>query len=240
MTVEDGRSSAGTRFLPGPVLLLGAPGVGKGTQAQRLMERFHIPQISTGDLLRQHVGEGTDLGRAAKQLMDAGQLVPDHVVNAMVASRLGEPDTALGYVLDGFPRTLAQADWLDGELARAASHLQLAALQIHVDRDDLLQRITGRRTCAVCRHIYNVYSRPPRVPGICDFDGAALLHRSDDTEEAFARRMVEYASKTATVIEHYRERGRFEEILGVGSLETVEARILAALERLRAPGADRA
>ena len=226
-----------TSFHPGPVLLLGAPGVGKGTQAQRLMRVFGVPQISTGDLLRAHVKEGSAPGMTAKSLMDRGLLVPDELVNEMVADRLDQADAADGYVLDGFPRTAAQADWLDGELRRRGG-AALIAVEIMVPRDELVERITGRRTCSRCRHIYNVYSNPPRVAGICDLDGSALVHRSDDTAEAFERRMVEHAEKTSAVIAHYRAMGRFREIAGTGSLDGVESRIMAALEELRDTAAE--
>ncbi len=223
-------------FQPGPVLLLGAPGVGKGTQAQRLVGKYGIPQISTGDLLRQHGKDQTELGRMATTLMKAGQFVPDDVVNGMVADRLAQPDAALGYVLDGFPRTEAQANWLDGELGRRGGD-RLIAVEILVPRADLLERITGRRTCSMCRHIYNIFFNPPKVEGICDLDGAPLVHRSDDTVDAFERRMVEHTEKTGAVIAHYRAMGSFQDVNGMGSLDEVEARINTALMVLRgAPG----
>ncbi len=220
-------------FLPGPVLLLGAPGVGKGTQAQLLMAAFGIPQISTGDLLREHVHASTDLGRTAKTLMDLGQLVPDGVVNSMVADRLTREDTLPGYILDGFPRTAGQASWLDGKLPHLHHTPPLIAIQIHVATDELLRRITGRRTCPTCKRIYNVYSHQPAVAGVCDFDGTPLLHRSDDTETAFHGRMAEYDSKTAPVIEHYRAQNRFREVEGTGTLDAVEHRIIQAMRDLR-------
>ena len=222
-------------YLPGPILLLGPPGAGKGTQAHRLVSRFQIPQISTGDLLRWHVRGATALGKAAQQLMDVGKLVPDNLVNRMVATRLQEQDTARGYILDGFPRTTRQSDWLD-EVAQTGSSLGLVALQIEVPREDLLKRITGRRICSVCQHIYNVYFRPPRMQDVCDVEGAPLLHRSDDTEEAFEKRMTEYGAKTASVIEHYRQRGRFREVDGTRSIDEVDAELERAIRELRAAG----
>lgn len=222
-----------TDLVPGPVLLLGAPGVGKGTQAQLLVASFGIPQISTGDLLRQHVQDGTALGKVARGLMDSGQLVPDDLVNSMVAARLRNPDTAHGYILDGFPRTEVQASWLDATLPTLEQRLPLIALQIKVDTHDLLRRITGRRTCPTCKRIYNIYSHPPKVEGHCDFDGTPLIHRSDDTEAAFAERLSEYTSKTGPAIEHYRRQGRFREIDGSGPFQTVEDRIIHTLRELR-------
>lgn len=236
-STEPAKDVGEVDFHPGPVLLLGAPGVGKGTQAQRLMVSFGVPQISTGDLLREHVKDGSALGVAAKALMDRGLLVPDEIVNGMVADRLGWPDTRDGYVLDGFPRTGAQADWLDAELGRRGGR-PLIAIEIVVPRDKLVERITGRRTCAVCRHIYNIYLNPPIATGMCDHDGSVLVHRSDDTVEAFERRMVEHAQKTAAVIAHYRAIGRFREIEGTGSLNEVEGRIVTALEGLRRSAAE--
>ncbi len=220
-------------FLPGPVLLLGAPGVGKGTQAQLLMAAFRIPQISTGDLLREHVLAGTELGKTAKALMDQGKLVPDEIVNGMVADRLARPDTIPGYILDGFPRTTGQADWLDGKLPELHDAPPLIAIKIHVATEELLRRITGRRTCPTCNRIYNIYSHRPAEDGRCDFDGTALQHRSDDTEGAFYKRMTEYESKTAPVIEHYRAQNCFREIEGTGTLEAVEERIIDAIQELR-------
>ena len=197
------------------------------------MAAFGIPQISTGDLLREHVRASTDLGKAAKTLMDTGQLVPDAIVNGMVADRLNRPDTIPGYILDGFPRTEVQASWLDAKLPELHDAPPLIAINIHVGADELLRRITGRRTCPTCKRIYNIYSHKPAVEGHCDFDGTALQHRSDDTEEAFHKRMTEYASKTAPVIEHYRAHNSFLEVEGIGSLEEVEQRIIDAIRELR-------
>ena len=165
-TVGQGRETVLGAF-PGPILLLGAPGVGKGTQAKELVKIWGIPQISTGDLLRGNVAQGTELGRTAKQIMGRGELVPDSLVNEMVAVRLQQPDTANGYILDGFPRTLVQAGWLDGRLAAAAGGLPVVAVSIQVDYNQLLRRITGRRNCPVCQSIYNVYGKPPKKEGVC-------------------------------------------------------------------------
>ena len=198
------------------------------------MASFAIPQISTGDLLRQHVREGTTLGRSAKLLMDSGQLVPDDIVNGMVAERLEQPDTATGYILDGFPRTEIQASWLDQMLPTLEHALPLVAVRLHVATEDLLRRITGRRTCPTCKRIYNIYSHTPEIEGVCDYDQTPLTHRSDDTVEAFTERMAEYESKTAPVIEHYRRQGRFREVDGAASLREVEASIIASLRELRA------
>jgi adenylate kinase len=219
-------------FLPGPVLLLGAPGVGKGTQAKRLMEEFSIPQISTGDLLREHRKNHTKLGILAEELMAKGQLVPDDLVNDMVAERLKLPDTEHGYILDGFPRTLNQAEWLDGQLL--AYMLPVVAVTIVVPRKDLVERITGRLICPVCGTIYNIYTEPPKVAGVCDLDGAKLTQRSDDTEAVFEERMKAFEAKTAAVIEYYRSHGnRFAEVDGNLPMDEVTQAIRSALLGLR-------
>jgi adenylate kinase len=232
MQVETHREIS-SKIIPGPILLLGAPGVGKGTQAKELVRLWSIPQISTGDLLRANVSKGTPLGKIAKATMDRGELVPDSLVNDMVAARLQEPDTIKGYILDGFPRTLPQAGWLDGRLAAQQMSLPLVAVSIHVDYNQLLRRITGRRSCPVCQSIYNVYSNPPKADEICDIEGAALVRRADDTETAFAERMRAYDALTTPVIEHYRELGRFVEVDGDRPIREVAAGIVRAAERLR-------
>src|ERR1035437_3313849 len=234
--VESGRA-AGSKTLPGPILLLGAPGVGKGTQAKELVKLWGIPQISTGDLLRANVAQGTSLGRVAKEIMGRGELVPDSLVDEMVAVRLQEPDTANGYILDGFPRTLGQAGWLDGRLAAQAQiqakALPVVAVSIQVDYNQLLRRITGRRNCPVCQRIYNIYSHPPQKAGFCDVDGSPLAQRADDTENVFKERMRAYAGLTAPVVDHYRHLGRFAEVDGDRPIEAIAAGIVAAVERLR-------
>lgn len=219
-------------FLPGPVLLLGAPGVGKGTQAQLLMAEFGIPQISTGDLLRQHRRDRSALGMLADELMSEGKLVPDDLVNQMVAERLMHPDTEHGYILDGFPRTLNQAEWLDTKLV--AYMLPVVAICIHVPHEVLLERITGRYTCPVCGSIYNVFSNPPKKDKVCDVEGAKLEQRKDDTAEVFEERMRAFQQKTAAVIEYYRSHGeRFASVDGDRPVEEVTRGIRKALLALR-------
>lgn len=212
---------------------MGAPGVGKGTQAKELVAAWGIPQISTGDLLRDNKQRGTELGLAAKQLMEAGRLVSDDLVNQMVADRLKAPDTLRGYVLDGFPRTLGQADWIDAHIATDPKALPIIALSIKVGYTQLLRRITGRRNCPVCGSIYNIYLQPPKVDELCDLDGTPLVRRSDDTEEVFEERMRTYDSQTAPVVEHYRALGRFEEVDGEQPVSAVTAGVMAAVLRLR-------
>jgi adenylate kinase len=218
---------------PGPILLLGAPGAGKGTQAKELVRLWRIPQISTGDLLRANVSQETELGKTARAIMARGELVPDTLVNEMVAVRLLEPDTVRGYILDGFPRTLKQADWLDARLAARPEALPVVAVSIQVNYNQLLRRITGRRICPVCQSIYNIYVNPPKKDGFCDLDGGALIQRDDDTEEVFKERMRAYAALTAPVVEHYRAQGRFSEVDGDRPIAEIAAGIVAAVERLR-------
>jgi adenylate kinase len=245
-SVVSGRA-AEPETVPGPILLLGAPGAGKGTQAKELVKLWGIPQISTGDLLRANVAQGTALGKIAKEIMGRGELVSDSMVNEMVAIRLREPDTARGYILDGYPRTLGQANWLDGRLATptTGNHrrggrgtaqmetLPVVAVSIQVNYNQLLRRITGRRICPVCQTIYNIYMNPPRKEGFCDVEGAALTQRADDTEEVFKERMRAYAALTAPVVEHYRQLGRFAEVDGDLPIASIAAEIVAAVERLR-------
>jgi len=231
-SVESGRETE-SHTVPGPILLLGAPGVGKGTQAKELVKLWGVPQISTGDLLRANVTQGTSLGLTAKEIMGRGELVPDSLVDEMVAVRLQQPDTANGYSLDGFPRTLGQANWLDKRLAAYEEALPVVAVSIQVNYNQLLRRIAGRRNCPVCQTIYNVYVHPPQRDGFCDVEGAALVQRSDDTEEVFKERMRAYSALTAPVVEHYRDQGRFAEVDGDRPISEITAGIVAAVIRLR-------
>jgi len=235
---SDTTAPADLSFSPGPVLLLGAPGVGKGTQAQLLVAKHGIPQISTGDILRAIRNDPSKVqtpeGSEAKRLMDQGLLVPDDLVNKLVSKRLTEPDTARGFILDGFPRTLPQAEWLDRHLvSNSNGTLPVVAISIVAAYDQLARRITGRRTCPVCRSIYNIYTNPPKVDGICDCEGAALTQRSDDTESVFTERLKTFEEQTAPVVAHYRALGRFEEADGDQDVDAVNAAIEKALVHLR-------
>ncbi|RMG55975.1 MAG: adenylate kinase [Gammaproteobacteria bacterium] len=216
------------------LVLLGAPGSGKGTQAKRLVERYGIPQISTGDLLREAVSKGTELGKAAKQYMDAGQLVPDEVVLGMIRERLSRPDTAKGFILDGFPRNLPQAEALDHMLDEMKQPLDLAIL-IDVDYDVLMQRLTGRLTCENCGAVFNIYTNPPRQDHICDFCGGKLHHRADDNEETISNRLKVYDQQTRPVIAYYEMEGKLARINGEGEIDEIFQRIVEAIEsRLKA------
>ncbi len=232
--------------LLGPVLLLGAPGVGKGTQAKALMADWGIPQISTGDLLREIKNHASTPSQFAARLlsegklpvedlvrMQQGKLVSDGLVNNIVAARLVEPDTRRGYILDGFPRTLAQAEWLDVRVATAPASLGVVAISIRVEYTQLLRRITGRRSCLACGRIYNIYFLPPQNDTVCDTDGTPLVQRADDVESVFEQRIRTYEAETAPVVEHYRSLGRFEEVDGEQRLEQVTAGIKNAVIHLR-------
>lgn len=237
-SVSHKTAPAGESFLPGPVLLLGAPGVGKGTQAQLLVSRYGIPQISTGDLLRANIARGTELGLKAKEIISSGRLVDDGLVNGMVFHRLQEPDTTRGYILDGYPRTLDQARFLDRTLTELnlPPQLPVVAINIVVAYDELLRRITGRRICAICKSIYNIYTNAPKVDSLCDVERAALIQRSDDTEAVFVERMKTFDQQTAPVIHHYRALGRFEEVDGDQPVDSVLAAIESRLLKLREAG----
>jgi adenylate kinase len=218
---------------PGRILLLGAPGVGKGTQAKELAKMWRLPHISTGDLLRSHVSRQTPMGRAAKEIMARGELVPDSLVQAIVEDRLHDSDAADGCILDGFPRTLEQAIWLDGILATQGQEVPIVALVIRIDRKQLTRRIIGRRSCPACQTIYNIYMNPPARDGFCDREGAELVQRTDDTEEIFAERMRTYERQTARVINYYRTLGRVADVDGDRPIGVITEDIAAAISRLR-------
>jgi adenylate kinase len=228
-------AGANTR-VAGPIILLGAPGAGKGTQAKKIVEVFGIPQISTGDILRANVSQGTELGKQAKVIMERGELVPDQLVCDMVGQRLLEADCAPGFILDGFPRTVAQAEWLDGFLSGKAFEKQPSArlspvvVEISVGYNQLLKRLTGRRTCPSCGRIYNIHFQPPRVPETCDADGAKLATRKDDTEEVISERLKAYERQTLPLVEYYRAKGRLVVLDGDRDPATVTAETLKAVE----------
>ncbi|MGH9359609.1 MAG: adenylate kinase [Terriglobia bacterium] len=193
--------------------MFGAPGAGKGTQSQEISRRLGIPHISTGDILRDEVRKGTEIGRRAQSIMEAGELVPDDLVCAMVERRIGEPDCQRGFILDGFPRSVHQALFLDG-LLRAQGRGSALVVNIRVDQDSLLKRLTGRRMCPGCGTIYNIYFNPPRKTGICDRDETPLAQRRDDTEEAVQTRLREYRRQTKPLIDRYRSLGVLRDVDG--------------------------
>ena len=220
----------------GPIILLGPPGAGKGTQAKRIAERYGIPQISTGDILRSNVQRGTELGLQAKAIMDRGELVPDDLVCNMVALRLREADCVPGFILDGFPRTASQAGWLDAFLEHEffdnlqAGNCLPIVIRIDVDYNRLTERLTGRRTCQANGHIYNVYSQPPRVADVCDVDGSPLVTRNDDREEVIRERLKAYDLQTRPVAEYYQQKGRLVSVNGDLPVEQVTGQMYWVIE----------
>ncbi len=210
------------------LILLGAPGAGKGTQARGLAQHFGIAHISTGDILRHAVSARTPLGLAAQREMEAGHLVPDRIVNGLVRERLAQPDAARGFVLDGFPRTLAQARYLD-RLLRAQGWGRPLVLNLRTDEDILRKRMTGRRTCPVCGEIYNIYFNPPQNDAMCDRECAKLIHRADDHEEVVGQRLAAYEAQTKPLIEYYSRRKLLHHIDGNGKPESVARELYSFL-----------
>jgi adenylate kinase len=206
------------------ILFMGPPGAGKGTQAERITREFNIPHISTGDAFRLAMKQGTPMGLKAKEYVDQGLLVPDEITNGIVRDRLAEPDCKQGFLLDGFPRTLAQARALDemlGEMGRKIDHV----INLKVDRGLLLARLTGRRICKSCGSTYHVMFNPPTQEGICDKCGGELYQRSDDTEEKVGTRLDEYTSKTAPLLDYYSSKGLLREVNGEKDIDTVTTEI---------------
>lgn len=213
------------------LLIMGPPGAGKGTQAGRIAECYGIPHISTGDIFRAAIKAGTELGMKLKGYIDAGQLVPDEVTIEVIRERLNEPDCSKGFLLDGFPRTIPQAEALDSMLRELGARLD-AVLNIAVSNEVLLRRLTGRRICRKCGAPYHVDFNPPAVPGVCDRCGGELYQRSDDTEETVRERLDVYARQTAPVLKYYQERGLLKEINGELGIEEVWREIQNALRGL--------
>ena len=218
------------------VIFLGPPGAGKGTQAKIVAKHYRVPHISTGDILRENVARGTELGVQAQAVMARGELVSDDLVCGMVAGRLGQPDSDHGFVLDGFPRTAMQAGWLDAFLEHEffdKTHIHLSlpiVIQIDVDYNQLLRRLTGRRTCPA-GHIYNIYLHPPRVDEVCDVDGLKLVIRNDDREEVIRERLAAYELQTKPVADYYWEKGRLIAVNGDVAVSEVTAQICSAIEQ---------
>ncbi|MBI5870528.1 MAG: adenylate kinase [Actinobacteria bacterium] len=210
------------------LVLLGAPGAGKGTQAKKLIEMVGIPQISTGDLLRAAVSEGTELGIEAKSFMDKGELVPDSVVLGMMKERLQDDDCKKGFILDGFPRNTAQAEALDAMLEELGMPLD-SALSVDVPLEDLMKRLTGRRTCKDCGQMYNIYFSPPATEGKCDKCGGELYQRDDDQEETIQKRLEVYTQQTAPLIDYYSGKGILKSLSGTGSIDDIFANVTATL-----------
>jgi adenylate kinase len=231
--------SPAARATVGPIILMGPPGAGKGTQAKVIAEIYRIPQISTGDILRDNVARGTELGKKADPIMKSGGLVPDELMLAMIEDRLNQPDAQRGFILDGFPRTVGQAEWLDRYLRSASfggRRMAPVVVNIKVGYNQLLQRLTGRRSCPVDGKIYNIYFQPPQKDGLCDSCGAPLVQRKDDKEEVISERLKSYERQTLPLVEYYASQDRVQELNGELPVEEVTAETLKVIDRFAAAG----
>ena len=212
------------------IILIGAQGSGKGTQAELLSQALGIPHVASGDLFRKAFDEKTELGIKAKAYLDRGELVPDEITVAMVFARLQEPDCAQGVLLDGFPRTVAQAQALDEGLQRAGKQLDLA-IYLKVPREELLKRLAGRYICKANQHVYNIHTHPPKVPGICDLDGSELYQRPDDRGEAVEKRLNIFFSETLLLLDYYEKQHKLAEVDGNQSIDQVQKALLEVIWR---------
>lgn len=212
------------------LLLMGLPGAGKGTQADKINEKYHIPHISTGDMFRSAIKEGTDLGKKAKEFMDQGELVPDEVTIGIVKERLSKDDCKKGFLLDGFPRTIAQADALQDLLSELNQSIDYV---IHVDvpEEKLVERLTGRRVCPTCGTAYHVIFNPPKEEGICDKDGSTLVQRDDDKPETVKRRLSVNIEQTKPLLEFYEEKGYLVNVNGDQDIDSVFKDIQSYIEK---------
>ncbi len=211
------------------IALVGAPGAGKGTQAKFISQHFGIPSISTGDIFRANLEAQTQLGKAAKRYMDAGELVPDEVTIEIVSDRLLQGDTANGFLLDGFPRTAPQAEALSKLLADRGTPLDVV-LELQVDSDEVVRRLSGRRTCRTCGHVWHVEFEPPREAGSCDVDGGELVQRDDDLPETILRRIDVYAEQTAPLVDYYRQAALLRSVTAHGAVDEISRQAIEALE----------
>ncbi|HEY6444772.1 MAG TPA: adenylate kinase [Candidatus Acidoferrales bacterium] len=218
-----------------PLIFLGPPGAGKGTQSKRIAQRYGVPHLSTGDMLRDAISRGTPLGQVVRPIMERGDLVPDDLVMRMVEERLSQPDSAKGFVFDGFPRTLPQAQQLDGILERKGFGKPIV-IDFRVDDDELLRRLSGRWTCSVGGEIYNIYHAPPKVKGVCDADGGVLVQRPDDRPEVVKERLAAYERQTKPLADYYRRQGLLDTVNAAANVEDV-GRALGEIFR-RAEGRD--
>ena len=209
---------------------MGPPGVGKGTQAAKLKALIGVPHVSTGDILRASMQEGSPLGKKVRDFVENGRLVPDGLMGEVIADHLVRKDAAAGFILDGFPRTLEQVAILDGVLGRLGLSLD-RVLMLSAPEAEIVRRLSGRRTCPKCGSVFHIESRPPKAPGVCDACGSALVQRKDDTEPVIRERLKVYATQTLPVAEAYREKGILVEIDGLGEVDAVESRLKAGLGR---------
>ena len=214
------------------VIFLGPPGAGKGTQAKQLAAKYMVPHLSTGDMLRENIAKGTPLGAKAKPIMERGELVPDSLVLKMVRERIERPDCSRGFVFDGFPRTVAQAQYL-GELLKQHGFRRPLVIHLRIDTALILRRITGRRMCKTGGEIYNLYDRPPQVEGRCDNDGGELVQRPDDREEIVAPRLAAYEKQTSPLVAYYKRLGLLHDVDASKSVEDVQQQIGKALHHAR-------
>jgi len=212
------------------IILIGAQGSGKGTQAEMLSQALGIAHVASGDLFRKAVAEKTELGLKAKVYLDRGELVPDDLTVAMVLNRLEEPDCARGVIFDGFPRTVAQAQFLDKGLQGVGKQIDVA-IYLHVPREELLKRLSGRYICKANQHVYNIYTNPPKVPGVCDIDGSELYQRSDDAGEAVQRRLDIFFNKTIRLLDYYSDQHKLEEVDGNQSIDQVHRALLDTVRK---------
>jgi adenylate kinase len=211
------------------VILLGPPGAGKGTQAQRIAQRYQLPHLSTGDMFRDNIQRETELGRKAKPLLERGELVPDEIVLGMVEARIDQPDCAKGFVFDGFPRTLRQADDLE-RICKLHNLGCTIVLHMVVNPALLMRRLTGRRICKAGGHIYNIYERPPKKEGICDLDGSELIHRPDDSEGVISERLAAYERQTKPLVEYYTLRALLRPVDAMSIADVVTESIARILD----------
>jgi adenylate kinase len=214
------------------LILLGPPGSGKGTQGERLQEDFRLPYYATGDILRAAVKEGTEVGKQAKEYMDRGDLVPDEVIIGVIAERVQREEAADGFILDGFPRTLPQAEALDTKMSELRREIT-AAILIDVSEDEVIRRLGGRRTCEAEGHVFHVEFNPPEKEGVCDIDGSKLIIRDDDKPEVIKHRLAQYREKTEPLVDYYEERGILNHVKGEATPDEVEEHIHAVLATLR-------
>ena len=232
--VADEKRAGPQRRLGRALILLGAPGAGKGTQAREVAKTYGVPHLSTGDMFREHVAQGTELGRRAKPIMESGQLVPDEIVLGMVEERVARPDCAAGCIFDGFPRTLAQAERLEVILnALPALAGRTLAVNLAVDKEEVVRRIASRCTCRHCGAIYHAAGKMPQAAGKCDVCGGEVIQRPDDREEVVRQRLAAYEQQSRPLVDYYRRRGRLVELDGMKDVATVQREMLAAIESAR-------